>query len=346
MPRNTPGTPDVPSSVTPQEAHDAIPHKEVAKMVKEALYETGAAGKDTVPYKERWNQSGTHPSDESQYFIGTDRRIYGKGQKMPEGVSVGGFVQIVVESLGDEYYARVLISKDGPAGLEDAAISNSSMGDPIPLDPDDPKSAPERYKWQSLKQFATKDPKTAVRQALVDLQGNGRLFDPTASLYKKKPIPKILPGVLLATLMAAVALLAWLAGGRGPSPAAPPSAPEGPKAVRNADGSVTLGDRQYYVVYGNDRARDTGTEVCASIGKTCVGYTDLTTSVCQSVHPGAEVKSDLDGSSAGFFCNGAPQGGVCGKETNTCHICPQCNLNMDCAMEVGVLYAETYVQCR
>jgi hypothetical protein len=112
-----------------------------------------------------------------------------------------------------------------------------------------------------------------------------------------------------------------------------------------ADGSFSVGDKKYYRVVADDPSRDTGNKACAQAGKTCVGYTALDLDVCLAFHQGAQTQSDLDGSKAGFYCNGAPQGGVCAKEANTCHICPKCNLNMECHTEIKDLYRETFVQC-
>lgn len=103
---------------------------------------------------------------------------------------------------------------------------------------------------------------------------------------------------------------------------------------------------KYYVVKSTDPTGDTGNEVCAKAGKKCVGYTDLTVGTCMKHHPGALTSSDFNGSKAGFYCDGPPQGGVCAQERGTCHICPACNINMDCGMEIGVLYRETYVECQ
>lgn len=145
-----------------------------------------------------------------------------------------------------------------------------------------------------------------------------------------------------------------------PAPAAPvPAVPTEPidvkvptpkaaqSSIKKVDADSAIADgNTYYVVRSTDPTGDTGNEVCAKHGKTCLGYTVFSTSLCQAFHPGAQVSSDWDGSKAGFYCNGPPQGGVCAKERDTCHICPQCNVNMDCAMEIGVLYRETYVQCK
>ncbi|MDO8558132.1 MAG: hypothetical protein Q7S09_03005 [bacterium] len=109
--------------------------------------------------------------------------------------------------------------------------------------------------------------------------------------------------------------------------------------------SVPYNGKTYYVVTSQDATMDSGNEVCVALGKTCVGYTALTSDVCMATHPGAAKKSDMNGSKAGFYCDGAPQGGVCGNEKNTCHICPNCNVNADCATQIGDLYREMYVEC-
>ncbi len=111
-------------------------------------------------------------------------------------------------------------------------------------------------------------------------------------------------------------------------------------------GSVALGNTTYYRVLGNDPTRDTGTKVCAAVGKACVGYTDYSVESCLKFHPSAATVADLDGAKAGFYCNGPPQSGVCAREINTCHICRECGINMYCDMNVGTLYRETFVECK
>lgn len=108
---------------------------------------------------------------------------------------------------------------------------------------------------------------------------------------------------------------------------------------------VTYNGKQYYAVTSTDPSEDTGAKVCAKVGKACIGYTAYTTDVCKKFHPGALVTSGVDGSKAGFYCNGAPQEGVCGRMTNTCNICPACNLNADCNFQVSGLFREMYVEC-
>src|SRR6185295_16013287 len=102
--------------------------------------------------------------------------------------------------------------------------------------------------------------------------------------------------------------------------------------------------KTYYVVTSTDKSMDSGNEVCAMMGKQCVGYSALTTDVCKQAHKNALTRSDANGSKAGFYCDGAPQGGVCANEKNTCHICPNCNVNADCSTQIGDLYREMYVQ--
>jgi hypothetical protein len=116
-------------------------------------------------------------------------------------------------------------------------------------------------------------------------------------------------------------------------------------SAQAAPKEIKYNGKTYYIVNSVDQTENTGDEVCAKLGKSCIGYTALTLDVCKLAHPNAASKTDTNGSKAGFYCDGAPQGGVCGKEKNTCHICPNCNLNMDCGTEIGGLYRETYVEC-
>ena len=108
---------------------------------------------------------------------------------------------------------------------------------------------------------------------------------------------------------------------------------------------VKYKDKNYYIVTSADPAQNSGNKVCALVGKTCVGYTGYTTDVCKQVHKSAAIKSDANGSKAGFYCDGAPQGGVCANEKDTCHICPNCNVNATCETQIGDLYREMYVEC-
>lgn len=108
---------------------------------------------------------------------------------------------------------------------------------------------------------------------------------------------------------------------------------------------VIYDGKVYYVVTSADFSQDTGNEVCAMVGKQCVGYTGYTTKICEQANPSATTKSDVNGSKAGFYCDSAPQGGVCANEKNTCHICPNCNVNADCSTQIGDLYREMYVEC-
>lgn len=108
---------------------------------------------------------------------------------------------------------------------------------------------------------------------------------------------------------------------------------------------VTSGGKTYYVVASTDQAIDSGAEVCASMGKQCIGYTGFSNDACKKVHADAATKSDMNGSKAGFYCDGSPQGGVCASEVNTCHVCPNCNVGVTCDESIGGLYREMYVEC-
>ncbi|GEM_PF-3421229 len=140
------------------------------------------------------------------------------------------------------------------------------------------------------------------------------------------------------------------AGGNGspPSPPAPPANPpvNPPANQPGAQGSYTFNGKTYYVVRSDAPNGNTGNEVCQSIGKTCVGYTAFTSDVCKYFHPSASVTTTVNGSKAGFYCNGPPQTGLaCGSSFNNCQICPQCNVNVTCGEEIGGLFREMYVEC-
>jgi hypothetical protein len=138
-----------------------------------------------------------------------------------------------------------------------------------------------------------------------------------------------------------------LLGGCGGGSPAQPQGTTTPSTSRiNPDGSILLGVRTMYEVKSTDPTGDTGTKVCGKVGKQCLGYTDFSLSACLAFHPSAASVSDLDGARAGFWCNGLPQAGVCAREINTCHICPNCNTNMECDTVVGTLYASTFVECK
>jgi len=154
---------------------------------------------------------------------------------------------------------------------------------------------------------------------------------------------KLLTVAAFSAFVAASAAGALVAAGCGSS-TSPDTTPAQNRI--NADGSINLGVKTMYEVKSTDPNGDTGNKVCARVNKQCNGYTDFTLSSCLAFHPDAASTSDLDGSRVGFYCNGLPQGGVCAKEINTCHICPQCNTNMDCGTVIGDLYRGTFVECQ
>ena len=104
--------------------------------------------------------------------------------------------------------------------------------------------------------------------------------------------------------------------------------------------------KTYYTVTSTDSSEDTGNEVCAKAGKPCMGYTGFTNDICTQAHPTASVTTTVNGSKAGFYCDGAPQTGLaCEKAKNNCQVCPACNVNAECSTEIGGLFREMYVQC-
>lgn len=103
--------------------------------------------------------------------------------------------------------------------------------------------------------------------------------------------------------------------------------------------------KQYYTVTSTDSAMDTGDEVCASVGQSCIGYTLSTNEACKLAHPSASTSSTSSGDASTVYCDGAPQGGVCATEKNTCHSCPTCSAGVSCETPIGGLYREMYVEC-
>lgn len=103
--------------------------------------------------------------------------------------------------------------------------------------------------------------------------------------------------------------------------------------------------KEYYVVTSTDPAKDTGTEVCAALGKQCVGYTNFDNKACKYFHPTATETSGVNGSKNGFYCDGSPQSGICATSANTCAVCPNCNVNATCDTQIGDQYREMYVEC-
>jgi hypothetical protein len=86
--------------------------------------------------------------------------------------------------------------------------------------------------------------------------------------------------------------------------------------------------------------------VCAKLNAQCVGYTNFSNDVCKKFHPNATSIESVNGSKAGFYCNGAPQKGLaCETMKNTCQVCPACNVNADCNTQIGDQFREMYVEC-
>lgn len=98
---------------------------------------------------------------------------------------------------------------------------------------------------------------------------------------------------------------------------------------------------KYYAV----PAGKTGKDICAAAGKTCVGYTSRSVDTCMMFHPGAIPSFTFDGSKSPYYCDGAPQGGICGKLANACNICEACNVNENCDTQIGEWAREAFVEC-
>jgi hypothetical protein len=112
-----------------------------------------------------------------------------------------------------------------------------------------------------------------------------------------------------------------------------------------AQQKVTYSGKDYYVVKSSYPSEDSGDEVCAKVGMSCVGYTEPSNGVCKLAHAGAASSSSSGGDLSGVYCNGAPQTGVCSAKSDTCHTCPACSVSVQCDEEIGGLYDEMYVEC-
>lgn len=103
--------------------------------------------------------------------------------------------------------------------------------------------------------------------------------------------------------------------------------------------------KYYYIVDGNNPNLNSGDRVCASVGQICIGYTAKTTAICKYIHPSASVTTSVNGNSAGFYCNGKPQGyAACSTAINNCQICPACG-TISCSDQIGDQYAQMFVEC-
>jgi hypothetical protein len=112
--------------------------------------------------------------------------------------------------------------------------------------------------------------------------------------------------------------------------------------------SYSAGNKTYYAVKANDPTGNTGNKVCQKLGRSCVGYTLNNTNACKFFHPTAKTLRSVNGSKAGFYCDGAPQKGLaCEKMKNTCEVCPNCNVNLACDTDLTTMnqFREAYVEC-
>lgn len=111
--------------------------------------------------------------------------------------------------------------------------------------------------------------------------------------------------------------------------------------------SVTLKGKVYYRVISTNSAQNTGNEVCALVGKTCLGVASIgTNDVCRAFHPRAKSVVGVKGTANGFFCDGTSQkGSACAKLRNTCDVCPTCTASASCSTDIRGQYREMYVEC-
>jgi len=121
----------------------------------------------------------------------------------------------------------------------------------------------------------------------------------------------------------------------------PPVGPPAPAPAPAPKQPYRYNGRDYFIVGNND----TGAKACARAGRSCVGYTAFANDVCKYFHPSASAGSVDSGSKAGFYCNGAPQGGLCASVSDGCRVCPGCAVNAGCASTIDDLYRELYVEC-
>lgn len=114
-----------------------------------------------------------------------------------------------------------------------------------------------------------------------------------------------------------------------------------------APASYQQNGKTYYVVDGNDPDLNSGDRVCAAVGLACVGYTDTSTKICSALHPSAAVNaSSVNGSKSGYYCDASARADIaCKNHPDTCQTCPACNVNADCATQIGDHFAEMYIEC-
>jgi hypothetical protein len=110
--------------------------------------------------------------------------------------------------------------------------------------------------------------------------------------------------------------------------------------------SVDYNGKTYYVVKSTIPSLDSGDEVCAAVGKECVGYNFKTQHVCKKIHPNANVVMSYSGDLTGTYCDGAPQNEICSSLRDTCLVCPACTNSVTCYQSIAGLYREMYVECK
>ncbi len=151
-------------------------------------------------------------------------------------------------------------------------------------------------------------------------------------------------GVPAANISAQAGVYFTTGSSTGGTPSPTPT-PMPTPSVGDSSNCYTYNGKTYCVVKAGT-STNTGDKSCAAAGKTCVGYTAYTTDVCKYFHPDASVTTSVNGSKAGFYCNGPPQTGLaCANAYNNCQVCPACNVNVTCGEDIGNLFREMYVEC-
>ena len=120
-----------------------------------------------------------------------------------------------------------------------------------------------------------------------------------------------------------------------------------PTSLAANPASVRYKGKVYYKVLSTNQSQNTGDKVCALVGKTCLGATNLgNNDVCKAFHPNAKTLTSVNGTKNGFFCDGAPQKGLaCENFKNTCEVCPTCAVNTTCSTNISDQFREIYVEC-
>ena len=188
--------PGVASHVNQEDA--PLDHAATKNAAQESVRMTGVGDplKKTEPIGDHWFQSGKFPEDTYTFTVGSDKKVYGKGQNPPKGPRKR--LDIRIKYAGGESwvaYAEIIHTEGNLAvtdGLAGNLISEKSY-----LESDQGKGFDSQLRNEArMKQFFAPDPATAARVAVAKLQMKGLLYDPTVPV--ESPvflIPPATPGV-------------------------------------------------------------------------------------------------------------------------------------------------------